>query len=324
MSIEEPQQRLAVENNDYDDDDDDDDDIVVSSGSYYSSKDFPSLSSIAMYCVAIHSIPRIGLYTYTHWRDRHLHQNNLSTQSTIRSFGHKLARNPQIIMGGATCLTFFGLGLWQLDRLTEDWDVADDRYEQLQLEPLKYCFNRFSGHKEEESSSQLKDVLVGMDTNHNNSSSHNWLQQQKESLMEQPYRRRRIRGRFRHDKEVLIGPRNAPPGVPTKSQGAQGFCVLTPLEVESSDATVHHYPSPNNKNLVVWINRGWIPKTLLPKWTDRPHYYEPQIARVDKLLRERPPAWNRPEGIVEVTGVPSKTEREYSITKQFPSRLVGN
>ena len=325
-----PQIATAINNHDFKDNDDDDDDdaivdAVVSSGSYYSSKDFPSLSSIAMYCAAIHSIPRIALYAYTHSRDK-LHQQQ---PQSIRGWGQTLvsfsAAGPKILLlGGATCSTFFGLGLWQLGRLSEDWNVADDRYQQLQLEPLNYG-NFHSGAIRESLISQelqqqqqpLHDgVVVGVEdvtnkSNKNNNSNKNTaLQQQKEMLQQLPYRRRWIRGRFRHDKEVLIGPRVAPPGVPTKSEGAQGFCVLTPLEVErkanESVNTTNNYPP----NVVVWINRGWIPKTLLPKWTDRPHYYEPRIARVDKLLRERPSAWYRPDGIVELTAIPSKTESE--------------
>ena len=90
--------------------------------------------------------------------------------------------------------------------------------------------------------------------------------------------------------------------------GPQGFFVLTPMEispVEGEPSSISGSPS------TVWINRGWVPKTLVPG-ADRPHYKNDlvQKAKIDRMLREQPAAWNRPNGIVEVKAVMSKPESE--------------
>lgn len=54
------------------------------------------------------------------------------------------------------------------------------------------------------------------------------------------YRRVVARGRFRHDQEMLIGPR--------MREGEQGYMVITPLEREGGST--------------VLVNRGWISKRL--------------------------------------------------------------
>lgn len=55
------------------------------------------------------------------------------------------------------------------------------------------------------------------------------------------YRRVVARGRFRHDREMLVGPR--------MRDGEQGYMVVTPLERGDGASTV-------------LVNRGWIPKRL--------------------------------------------------------------
>mmetsp|Transcript_5312 Transcript_5312/g.12064 ORF Transcript_5312/g.12064 Transcript_5312/m.12064 type:complete len:130 (+) Transcript_5312:609-998(+) len=51
---------------------------------------------------------------------------------------------------------------------------------------------------------------------------------------------------------------------------------------------------------------------------DRPHYKNDplQKAKLDRALRERPPAWNRPEGVVELTAIVSKPEKPRFITPE--------
>ena len=84
---------------------------------------------------------------------------------------------------------------------------------------------------------------------------------------ENPYRRRVVQGSFRHEKEILIGPRGAPAGVSLPRQGLsknrsnqsggltpgpQGYFVLTPMDVSTSKG-----------GNTVWVNRGWVPKTMI-------------------------------------------------------------
>lgn len=79
------------------------------------------------------------------------------------------------------------------------------------------------------------------------------------------YRRVHARGRFLHDKEMLIGPRIR--------DGQNGYFVVTPLEREGGASTV-------------LVNRGWVPKKFERK-EDRSKEALPQgEVLVEGLLRE--------------------------------------
>jgi surfeit locus 1 family protein len=62
-----------------------------------------------------------------------------------------------------------------------------------------------------------------------------------EVIPEFDYRRIVARGHFRHDQEMLVGPR--------MHDGDDGFTVITPLERGEGESTV-------------LVNRGWIPRKL--------------------------------------------------------------
>eukprot|EP00536_Pseudo-nitzschia_multiseries_P003101 jgi/Psemu1/185075/e_gw1.44.110.1 len=227
-----------------------------------------------------------------------------------------LGTSGKVFFGGL-CVGTFGLGCWQLERLLEKWDAIENRDQQLAMTPIRYDSDRI------QSSDGLTTTLTDA---------------------EHPYRRRLLRGRFRHDKEVLIGPRGAPPGVrlpvsglSAKQQsgrgggnsgsgsgsgsttvasgmqpGPQGFYVLTPLEVEP-DGTGTGTANANanaNSTGVVWVNRGWVPKTVVPG-ADRSYSRNDlvQKAKLEAELRDTPPAWNRPSGRVELTAVVSQAEK---------------
>jgi cytochrome oxidase assembly protein ShyY1 len=157
---------------------------------------------------------------------------------------------------GSLCASTFGLGCWQLQRLYEKLGKIEDRQQQLQMSPTK-----------------------------------DWQSQ------EHPYRCRLVNGCFLHDKEVLIGPRGAPNGVtlPRKglsakrggggqssgsAPGPQGYFVLTPMELQDKST--------------VWINRGWVPKTMVPDG------------------RRGPPvsSWSRPKEATSLTAIRSSPESE--------------
>jgi surfeit locus 1 family protein len=171
----------------------------------------------------------------------------------------------KLFFGGLTAGTF-GLGCWQLHRLQGKLAMIEDRQNQLAMEPSR----------ELSASSDSSDS---------------------------PYRRRLLEGTFRHDKEVLVGPRGAPSGVSLPrtglsanssnasvgmAPGPQGFHVLTPLELSKEW---------QGTRKVVWVNRGWVPKTFIPGNDGR-----------RKEGSEAPTEWDRPKGPVKVTTIRSSPE----------------
>jgi surfeit locus 1 family protein len=122
-----------------------------------------------------------------------------------------------------------------------------------------------------------------------------------------PYRRRLLEGTFRHDKEVLIGPRGAPNGVRLPRQGLsknnqsaggmtpgpQGYHVLTPLELSSEW---------EGTRKIVWVNRGWVPKTMVPsKQQGAPSTIQ---------------AWSKPTDKVAISTILSAPEKPRTITAE--------
>lgn len=83
-------------------------------------------------------------------------------------------------------------------------------------------------------------------------------------ISEFDYRRVYARGRFRHDQEMLIGPR--------MHEGEEGFIVITPLERGEGESTV-------------LVNRGWIARKLQDQ-KDRPLGVPRGEVVVEGLLRE--------------------------------------
>ncbi|KAL3472643.1 SURF1 family-domain-containing protein [Aspergillus californicus] len=78
------------------------------------------------------------------------------------------------------------------------------------------------------------------------------------------YRRVYATGRFRHDQEMLIGPR--------MREGQDGFIVITPLERGEGQSTV-------------LVNRGWISKKMMDK-KDRVEALSQGEVTVEGLIRE--------------------------------------
>jgi len=254
----------------------------------------------------------------------------MTATSTV---GKKLGTTGKVFFGGL-CVGTFGLGCWQLERLLEKWDAIEDRDQQLAMAPIRYGSDRVG--------------LGGSD----GIGIGDVYQTSATSSEEHPYRRRLLRGRFRHDREVLIGPRGAPPGVrlpvsglSAKQQqqqqrsgrsgsgsgggsggtattasgmqpGPQGFYVLTPLEVQPEHSSSNSGGGGGSGG-VVWVNRGWVPKTVVPG-ADRSYSRNDlvQKAKIEAELRNAPPAWNRPGGQVELTAVVSKPEKPRFITPE--------
>ena len=95
-----------------------------------------------------------------------------------------------------------------------------------------------------------------------------------EAVKEFDYRRVVARGRFRHEQEMLIGPR--------LHDGNDGYLVITPLDRSSQ------YPQFSEKATVL-VCRGWIPKSKAPK-SSRPEGLPTGEVTVEGLLRE---PWKR-------------------------------
>ncbi|RMJ22760.1 COX1 assembly protein [Aspergillus sp. HF37] len=85
-----------------------------------------------------------------------------------------------------------------------------------------------------------------------------------DAISEFDYRRVHATGRFRHDQEMLIGPRIR--------EGQNGFFVITPLERDNGQSTV-------------LVNRGWISKKLRDQ-KDRVLGVPQGEVTVEGLLRE--------------------------------------
>ncbi|KZF20507.1 SURF1-domain-containing protein [Xylona heveae TC161] len=85
-----------------------------------------------------------------------------------------------------------------------------------------------------------------------------------EAIAEFDYRRVFATGHFRHDQEMLIGPR--------LHDGNNGYMVITPLERGDEGTTI-------------LVNRGWIPKSL-KRQADRKEGLPTEEVTVEGLLRE--------------------------------------
>lgn len=137
---------------------------------------------------------------------------------------------------GLLCLmpvVSFGLGTWQVQRLRWKTDLISEAEDRLSLPPL-----------------ELPNVL-----NPEVASSHEF-----------DYRRVLVRGKFRHDQEMYVGPR--------MRDGKEGVIVMTPLE------------RPNGGSKLL-INRGWISKDHLRQST-RPLSLPQEEVEIECLLRKTP------------------------------------
>lgn len=96
------------------------------------------------------------------------------------------------------------------------------------------------------------------------------------------YRRIVATGEFRHDQEMLIGPR--------MHEGEEGYIVITPLErktattTTTTTTTTEQSENDDSKNTVL-INRGWISKKFKNQ-SDRPEGVPRGEVVVEGLLRE--------------------------------------
>ncbi|KAK4992996.1 surf-like protein [Elasticomyces elasticus] len=90
-----------------------------------------------------------------------------------------------------------------------------------------------------------------------------------DSVKDFDYRRVYATGTFRHDQEMLIGPRI--------HDGKDGYLVITPLE--------RRFKGMEGKNTTILVCRGWIPKERAPQ-SSRPEGLPKGEVTISGLLRE--------------------------------------
>lgn len=179
------------------------------------------------------------------------------------------------IFFSSLCASTFGLGCWQAQRYFEKIEQVKQREEELSQDPVELDKHAVCTREEMNygnvnavSSSQYPDEQDGKQN------------------VKRGYRPVYVRGRFRHQDEILIGPRGPPLGALSASgpnsgrssggmaSSPQGYYCLTPFERMNGMGTVI-------------VNRGWIPRS---------HVQENA-------------AWTRPNGEIALVGIVSKTEQ---------------
>jgi len=192
------------------------------------------------------------------------------------------------IFFGSLCAGTFVLGVWQTARYQEKVRLLERRQADLQLGPVEYSDNPSAGADESSPSSSS-------------------------------FRPLRLRGRFRHEREVLVGPRGPPPGALPDGPGTsgagmaaapQGFLVVTPMKLSLQDKSSDS--SDNSDNNIVLVNRGWVPmQQVLGNNSNRQQQRRHNAAGRGQSSVTNDPSlmkWDRPEGDVTVTVVPGKFE----------------
>jgi surfeit locus 1 family protein len=148
---------------------------------------------------------------------------------------------------GSLCVGTCALGVWQTQRFFEKQKLIAQREYELSLDPI----NSIDGQDASSAS----------------------------------FRRWQLTGRYRHDYELLVGPRASPHQETSGlSSSPQGYYVVTPMELDRDGSWL-------------LVNRGWVPRSQVP--AVHPRTINAAAAMLD---------WDRPEGPVTVTVVPTKPE----------------
>jgi surfeit locus 1 family protein len=143
---------------------------------------------------------------------------------------------------GSLCAGTFGLGVWQTRRYFEKVDIVAARQAALRQDPT----------------TELPLLDTTADGNGNDAV---------------VFRRIHLQGYYLHDYEFLVGPRGAPAGsLPEKKSASsatttaapsqQGYFVLTPFVVTHKVPTTTSLDGNSNNELVVIVNRGWVPRQM--------------------------------------------------------------
>lgn len=169
----------------------------------------------------------------------------------VRSGGRK--HGPGLIILALIPVTAFALGTWQVFRLRWKTDLLAKCEDRLVRPPLP-----------------LDPQNVADAVEHSQSGGGN-------GASDFDYRRIVAVGTFRHDQEMLVGPR--------VREGVAGYFVVTPLEIMDTQNPDDPSATEGQKKTTILVNRGWI---------SREHRDRRQRARV---------AGGLPRGIVRVEGM---------------------
>jgi surfeit locus 1 family protein len=152
------------------------------------------------------------------------------------------------------CVSTFGLGCWQTKRYFEKVEQVEERNMTLAQEPIELETSTTTTKTSDQVQSSFRPIFVS--------------------------------GKFRHEDEILVGPRGPPIGSLSKTgpnsgrssggmaSSPMGYYCLTPLE-------------RSNNGGVVIVNRGWVPRSYI----------------------EQNEPWYRPKGNVKLVGISSSTEQ---------------
>lgn len=214
----------------------------------YSAFTRPTTSSSRSSWTCVHCLRRSSQKPSTLLRQQRRWQSNPADSPEFRSIVDnpvKLVRTNRrhrplgLIILATIPVTAFILGCWQVQRLGWKTDLIAKFEDRLIREPLP-----------------LPPVV------------------DPDAIKEFDYRRVWTRGKWRHDEEMLIGPR--------LHDGNDGYLVITPLDRTAEFAG-------STRNTTVLVCRGWIPKEKAAK-SSRPEGLPTGEVVVEGLLRE---PWKR-------------------------------
>ncbi|KAF9350963.1 surf-like protein [Mortierella sp. AD094] len=188
--------------------------------------------------LGIASTPARALSASTAYPIRSIKLNSIPKQiqgncySTLHQASHTQSgrrRWGPVTIGLALCpIITFGLGTWQVQRLRWKVDLIESLEDRMSLEAIPLPRK------------------VNLD-----------------AIEDFEYRKVKITGRFRHDQEILLGPR-------TRGDGQPGYFIITPFERTAGSK--------------ILVRRGWVPREKKDQATRLDGLTDGEIA-VEGLLR---------------------------------------
>jgi surfeit locus 1 family protein len=160
-------------------------------------------------------------------------------------------------------ITSFALGTWQIYRLKWKKGLIERYSENLRQEPI--ILPTDIGYP---SPSKILPPLIS-------SSVYKLVLMYRDHTVEElDHRTVLIRGKFRHDQEMLVGPRTR--------DGILGYHIITPIERDNGSSLSPHPPAKVNVRQPVLVNRGWIAQMFAQR-ANRPASIDPNTTIIKGL-----------------------------------------